>query len=50
MLHPDWNEAQKAAEIEKIRMEKGYEGPDPLDPRLGDREGGDNNSGAGDAD
>ena len=50
MLHPDWNEAQKAAEIAKIRMEKGYEGPDPLDPRLGDNEGGDNNSGAGDAD
>ena len=50
MLHPDWDEARKAAETAKIRMEKGYEGPDPLDPRLGDNEGGDNNSGAGDAD
>lgn len=41
MLHPDWDDAQKAAEIAKIRTEKGFDGPDPLDPdsRLGDSEG-----------
>lgn len=52
MLHPDWDEKQKEAEIAKIRIEKGMEGPDPLDPdpRLGDNEGSDNNSAAGDAD
>ena len=38
ILHPDWAEAQRAEEVERIKIEKGLSGPDPLDPARGDRE------------
>lgn len=38
ILHPDWEEAQRAEEVARIKAEKGLSGPDPLDANLGDIE------------
>lgn len=38
ILHPDWSEEQKAEEVARIKEERGYSGPDPLDANLGDFE------------
>lgn len=34
----EWSEDDLEAEVEQINIEKGYSGPDPLDPALGDAE------------
>lgn len=38
LLHPEWSEDAVQEEIERIRLERGKTGPDPLDPGLGDFE------------
>lgn len=38
LLHPDWDEERRAEEVERIKIEKGMIGPDPLDAELGDTE------------
>lgn len=50
MLHPDWNDEQKEKEVERIHIQKGYSGPDPFDPTLGDGEKPTADNGGGDTD